>query len=131
MLTAYSEFPQRLLPCRAAPAMCRTAPENDVMDRESVERLRFDRRLQHRRGWVEESQYDSHADDLPDVSDKMTTTAEIEAEEAAALEVAADSPPPPPEAIPDRPAPVAGDFSTPGSFGGGGFGNDPGGTPTS
>jgi len=106
------------------------------MDRESVERLRFDRRLQRRRGWVEESDYSSHTESLVDVSEKMTTAAELEAEEAAA---AAAAPPAPAQAAPPayqqppsvavevgEPRPsggVAGDFSssTPGgsTFGGG------------
>jgi hypothetical protein len=42
------------------------------MDRESVERLRFDRRLQRRRDRVAEAEYASYVDGLPDVSDKLT-----------------------------------------------------------
>jgi len=42
------------------------------MDRESVERLRFDRRLQRRRGLVEETERAAHSESLPDVSEKMT-----------------------------------------------------------
>ena len=41
------------------------------MDRESVERLRFDRRLQRRRGWVEQSDFEAHLESLADTSDKM------------------------------------------------------------
>ena len=51
------------------------------MDRESVERLRFDRRLLRRRGWVEDGDYEAHLEALPDVSSKMTTGAEEEGEE--------------------------------------------------
>ena len=59
------------------------------MDKESVERLRYDRRLQRRTGWVEESAMESHLDELPDVSDKMTTGAALEdAEEESAGEAA-------------------------------------------
>lgn len=54
------------------------------MDRESVERLRFDRRLQHRRDWIEPTDAEAHRESLPDVSEKMTTAAELEAEEEAA-----------------------------------------------
>lgn len=54
------------------------------MDRESVERLRFDRRLQHRRDWIEPTDAEAHLESLPDVSEKMTTAAELEAEEEAA-----------------------------------------------
>jgi hypothetical protein len=116
------------------------------MDRESVERLRFDRRLQRRPDWVKDTEARSNIDALPDVSDKMTTAAELEAEEARvaeAAEAAAQAAPPAPEPSFGAPAPVAGEFSsTPsyaspesseapapvqpaGSFGGG-FGNDSG-----
>lgn len=116
------------------------------MDRESVERLRFDRRLHSRRGWVEESDIASHLESLQDVSDKMTTAAELEAEEAAASEAAeaetAPAPPAPPPAFGSQPprteAPqttiggpiggVAGEFTPRSSFGGGGFGQDPSGS---
>ena len=108
------------------------------MDRESVERLRFDRRLQQRRGWVEESAYSSHIDELPDVAGKMTTAAELEAEEAAAAAAAPVEEPAPPESTfgeaapqaaafsaPRPPGGVAGDFSSSTTLGGGassGFG---------
>lgn len=119
------------------------------MDRESVERLRFDRRLQRRPDWVKDTEARSNIDALPDVSDKMTTAAELEAEEARvaeaaeAAEAAAQAVPPAPEPSFGAPAPVAGEFSsTPsyasresseapapvqpaGSFGGG-FGSDSG-----
>lgn len=42
------------------------------MDRESVDRLRFDRRLERRRGWVEEKDQEANLESLPDVADKMT-----------------------------------------------------------
>ena len=58
--------------------------ENEDMDRESVERLRFDRRLQGRRDWVGQDAAQANLDALPDVSDNMTTAAELEAEEEAA-----------------------------------------------
>jgi hypothetical protein len=75
----------------------------NVMDRDSVERLRFDRRLQRRDGWVDASQQEAFVDGLPDVSEKMTTCAEEEeAVEAAPAE-----------------APIAGEFSQPSSFGSG------------
>lgn len=48
------------------------------MDRDSVQRLRFDRRLQRRAGWVEDSDRETHLASLPDVSAKMTTIAEEE-----------------------------------------------------
>jgi hypothetical protein len=45
------------------------------MDRESLDRLRFDRRLQNRRGWLAPGELDRHVQALPDVADKMTTLA--------------------------------------------------------
>jgi len=42
------------------------------MDREAVERLRFDRRLQRRRDPMAEAEYASYLEGLPDVSDKLT-----------------------------------------------------------
>jgi hypothetical protein len=96
-------------------------PEDECMDRESVERLRFDRRLQRRRGWVEQSDYEAHLDSLADTSDKMIrgigesdeseTTAAAAPERAAApvlADVSATSP--------------AGDPPPSGSFSGGGSG---------
>lgn len=109
------------------------------MDRESLERLRFDRRLLRRRDWVEAEKFDDHLEALPDVSEKMTTAAELEVEEAAAAEAA---PPVEEPAAPARgsfgapaapstsepearePVPVAGDFGAPTNLGGGSFGND-------
>jgi hypothetical protein len=51
------------------------------MDRESVNRLRFDRRLEQRRGWVEDADKAAYIENLPDVTDKMTRGAD-EPEEA-------------------------------------------------
>jgi hypothetical protein len=49
------------------------------MDRESLERLHFDRRLQNRRGWLAPGELERHVEALPDVSDKLTTLADQEA----------------------------------------------------
>lgn len=92
--------------------------EIELMDRASVEKLRFDRRLQIRPGWLGKSDHEANLDSLPDVSAKMTTCGEEErlAEEAAATEepdtVAAPASPP---ASP--PIPMAGDFSALSPFG--------------
>ena len=45
------------------------------MDRESLDRLRFDRRLQGRRGWLGPGELERHVQALPDVTDKLTTLA--------------------------------------------------------
>jgi len=66
------------------------------MDRDSVERLRFDRRLQRRAGWVEPSERQAHLETLPDVSDKMTTCADEEnPAEAKPAAHGSENPPPP------------------------------------
>ena len=74
------------------------------MDRESVERLRFDRRLERRRGWVEPAEKDAHLDSLPDVSGKMTRGFEEEDSLPAAAPASAP--------VPNEPAqvPRAGTF---------------------
>lgn len=61
------------------------------MDRESLERLRFDRRLQNRRGWVAAEELDRHLASLPDVADKLTTLAGEESAAANASEAGAAS----------------------------------------
>ena len=84
------------------------------MDRASVERLRHDRRLKNRDGWVEPESEEAYLAALPDVAEKMTTcAAEEDAAEAAAEEASAQRQP---ELEPTAPAPVAGDFSASPSF---------------
>ena len=83
------------------------------MDKESVERLRFDRRLQRRSGWVEETTQNAYLESLPDVFEKMTTCADEEKATTAAA-----SPPPAPSSSPSPPVQISGDFSKPASFGG-------------
>lgn len=117
------------------------------MDRDSVERLRFDRRLQQRPDWLESADREAYLAALPDVSEKMTTCAEEEyaAEATSAEESVAEAAPPtttpspqststtpsttPPATPPatplttplttpsTEPVPIAGDFSTPRPFG--------------
>lgn len=87
------------------------------MDRESVDRLRFDRRLEQRRGWVEDAAKQAHIESLPDVSDKMTRGLDEPEEMPAAAE------PGSPEGAPVMPSystPDVASDPTPGSFGGGG-----------
>ena len=42
------------------------------MDRESINRLRFDRRLEQRRDWADADARAQNFESLPDVADKMT-----------------------------------------------------------
>jgi hypothetical protein len=41
------------------------------MDRDSMKRLRMDRRLIGRRAWISQQELDAELAELPDVSDKM------------------------------------------------------------
>ena len=82
------------------------------MDKESVERLRFDRRLKRRSGWLSAADEEEYLSSLPDVSDKMTTCAEEE-ESAEDRSAAAESGP----AEASTPVATAGDFSAPNPFG--------------
>ena len=69
--------------------------DREDMDRDSVERLRFDRRLQRRAGWVEPSEREAHLETLPDVSDKMTTCADEENPSGATPATPGSTNPPP------------------------------------
>lgn len=91
------------------------------MDRESVERLRFDRRLQNRREWIDPADLDAHIESLPDVSDKMTTPAELEAEDEAT-----EKSPKAGAAKTSSESATAPSFGSSTSVGGGGFGGDGG-----
>jgi hypothetical protein len=42
-----------------------------TMDRESVEKLRLDKRLIGRRGWIDEEELKRALDSLPDAADKI------------------------------------------------------------
>jgi hypothetical protein len=90
------------------------------MDRESVERLRFDRRLLRRREWVAEGEYEAYTEALPDVSDKMTRIGD-EGESQDAGDAVAQNVSAPSEATAE---PGPGGYSTGGSF------PDPGGSST-
>ncbi len=54
------------------------------MDLESLRKLRLDRRLIRRRGWISENQLQKDLEALPDVSDKVMPPEEADGEEAAA-----------------------------------------------
>lgn len=62
------------------------------MDRESLDRLRFDRRLQNRRGWLAPGELERHVETLPDVADKLQKLAGEES--AAGAEASAAQPAP-------------------------------------
>ena len=54
------------------------------MNRESIEKMRLDRRLISRRGWMSSAERARALEDLPDVSEKATTLGAEAAEEAPA-----------------------------------------------
>ena len=53
------------------------------MNRESIQKLRLDRRLIRRSGWISEKELETALAALPDVSDKKITLGEAEESEAA------------------------------------------------
>ncbi len=58
------------------------------MDRQSLQKLRLDRRLAERTGWIPREELDRELSALPDVSDKLTTLGEAEEENKAAASAA-------------------------------------------
>jgi hypothetical protein len=64
------------------------------MDRESLDRLRFDRRLQSRRGWLAPGELERHVQTLPDVADKLTKLAGDESAAPAGAAAESGSPAP-------------------------------------
>jgi len=48
------------------------------MDRENVKRLRLDRRLIGRRGWIPAEELEREVSELPDVSDKIAVVEPVE-----------------------------------------------------
>ena len=64
------------------------------MDQESMKRLRLDRRLQRRRGWIDDQRLQEEIASLPDVADKIDDRPEPEPAEAPAP---AEPAPPAPE----------------------------------
>lgn len=60
------------------------------MDQDSVRRLRLDRRLRGRRGWISQKEFDDSLMALPDAADKVAPPEEVE-EESAAVEGEAET----------------------------------------
>ena len=54
------------------------------MDRETISKLRLDRRLTLRRGWISPDDLERELEALPDVSDKIAPRGEDESEPPAA-----------------------------------------------
>ena len=50
------------------------------MNRDSVQKLKTDRRLIHRRGWISKAELQKQLDALPDVSDKIAPPEDSEGE---------------------------------------------------
>ena len=51
------------------------------MERGSLEKLKFDKRLQLRQGWVSEQDTEGYLESLPDVSDKIAVESEEQEEQ--------------------------------------------------
>ena len=77
------------------------------MNREAMEKLRLDRRLINRRGWVSKAELEKNLEALPDVSDKIAPRDEEEEPSKAApaeetVSEAAGEQGAAPEAVPPR-----------------------------
>ena len=72
------------------------------MDRESMKKLRLDRRLIRRRGWIRSAELERELSALPDVSHKVAPVTEEDAPDAPRADGPADFGPadPEPEAPP-------------------------------
>ena len=56
------------------------------MNREATEKLRLDRRLVYRQGWISRAELEKNLEALPDVSHKIAPSEEEELSEAAPAE---------------------------------------------
>ena len=76
------------------------------MDREAMDALRHDRRLAHRRGWIDDTDAKAAEDGAPDAAGKAMTLGEAadaqeaEAETGAPESPAAPAPPAAPSGLP-------------------------------
>jgi hypothetical protein len=61
------------------------------MNRESLDKMRLDRRLLRRRGWMSAAERARALEDLPDVSQKATTLGAESGEESGAPEASSAS----------------------------------------
>jgi len=57
-------------------------PENIGMDRDATSKLRLDRRLTNRRGWISPEDLEHELEALPDVADKVAPSEDPEDESA-------------------------------------------------
>jgi len=76
------------------------------MNREEMEKLRLDRRLINRQGWIRKAELEKGLEELPDVSHKIAPPEEMEPSKAAPAEEAVSEPigeqEAAPEAVPPR-----------------------------
>ncbi len=77
------------------------------MNLDDQDKLKFDRRLEQRRGWLEPGEMEAHLEALPDVAEKIHDGSEEEAPEAAAAPAAEAAAPPAAEAPATPAAPPA------------------------
>ena len=64
------------------------------MHRDSLSKMRLDRRLLHRRGWIGSNELEQELSSLPDAADKATTLGEADDAEEASSNDAPDEAPP-------------------------------------
>ena len=67
------------------------------MDRDATQRLRLDRRLTRRRGWISKDELGKELDALPDAAAKATTLGAAEGGESQARRPGESIPEPPSE----------------------------------
>jgi hypothetical protein len=61
------------------------------MDRETISKLRLDKRLIHRRGWISPDDLDREIEALPDVADKIAQQGDDEAEPKAEAQASTEA----------------------------------------
>ncbi len=82
------------------------------MNLDDQDKLKFDRRLEQRRGWLEPGELEAHLEALPDATDKIHDGSEDEAPQAEAAPSAPEAPaaPPAPPLAPPAPSTPEGGF---------------------
>ncbi|MDH4017094.1 MAG: hypothetical protein OEV20_07140 [Actinomycetota bacterium] len=73
------------------------------MNLDDMEKLKFDRRLEQRRGWLEPGEREAHLESLSDASDKIHDGSEPEAPAAPAPAASPEASAPPAAAAPAPP----------------------------
>jgi hypothetical protein len=80
------------------------------MNLEAERKLKFDRRLHRRSGWISKQELESELSDLPDAADKIYVPEEEPEAPAAAAAEPAPAPAPAAGTLPGDPPPQGGSF---------------------